>query len=114
MKLDRPALKMRRARLWRQLQPALSRTPAFQDRAGAELLDFPVLTPAQLRENYSAHNSLGLSDTRLRELADLAERMPGLQPVRLEVLEEGAEVVFLHRVVPGGRQLEVHDLAHPF
>jgi DNA mismatch repair protein MutS len=28
--------------------------------------------------------------------------MPGLQPVRLEVLEEGTEVIFLHRVVPGG------------
>jgi DNA mismatch repair protein MutS len=40
--------------------------------------------------------------THYHELADLAERMPGLQPVRLEVLEEGAEVIFLHRVVPGG------------
>jgi DNA mismatch repair protein MutS len=40
--------------------------------------------------------------THYHELADLAERMQGLQPVRLEVLEEGTEVIFLHRVVPGG------------
>ena len=40
--------------------------------------------------------------THYHELADLAERIAGLQPVRLEVLEQGAEVIFLHRVVPGG------------
>ncbi|HEX3244304.1 MAG TPA: DNA mismatch repair protein MutS, partial [Chloroflexota bacterium] len=40
--------------------------------------------------------------THYHELADLAEQLPGLQPVRLEVLEQGGEVIFLHRVVPGG------------
>jgi DNA mismatch repair protein MutS len=40
--------------------------------------------------------------THYHELADLAERLPGLQPVRLEVLEQDGEVIFLHRVVPGG------------
>ncbi len=40
--------------------------------------------------------------THYHELADLAEQLAGLQPVRLEVLEQGAEVIFLHRVVPGG------------
>ncbi|MFN0069993.1 MAG: DNA mismatch repair protein MutS [Chloroflexota bacterium] len=40
--------------------------------------------------------------THYHELAELAEQLAGLQPVRLEVLEQGAEVIFLHRVVPGG------------
>ncbi len=40
--------------------------------------------------------------THFHELADLADRLPGLRPVRLEVLEREDEVVFLHRVVPGG------------
>ena len=78
MGLDKPGLARRRARLWRRLQPTLARTPAFHSLAGRPLEDFPVTTPAQMRADYSSYNSLGLSDARLRAMADLAETGQGV------------------------------------
>src|SRR5699024_47018 len=53
------------------------------------------------------HNSsrLGcktLFATHYHELTELAEVLPRVVNYRVDVLEEGDEVIFLHRVVPGG------------
>jgi DNA mismatch repair protein MutS len=39
--------------------------------------------------------------THYHELADLADELPGVASLQVEVLERGDRVVFLHRVVPG-------------
>ena len=61
------------------------------------------------------HNSsrLGcrtLFATHFHELTTLANHLPGVFCARMDVLEEGDRVVFLHRVVPGGadRSYGVH------
>jgi DNA mismatch repair protein MutS len=61
------------------------------------------------------HNSsrLGcrtLFATHFHELTNLADHLPGVFCARMDVLEEGDRVVFLHRVVPGGadRSYGVH------
>ena len=61
------------------------------------------------------HNSsrLGcrtLFATHFHELTSLADHLPGVFCARMDVLEEGDRVVFLHRVVPGGadRSYGVH------
>jgi DNA mismatch repair protein MutS len=61
------------------------------------------------------HNSsrLGcrtLFATHFHELTALADHLPGVFCARMDVLEEGNRVVFLHRVVPGGadRSYGVH------
>jgi DNA mismatch repair protein MutS len=48
--------------------------------------------------------------THYHELAELETDFPRLRAVRMDVLEQGREVVFLHRVVPGGadRSYGVH------
>jgi DNA mismatch repair protein MutS len=40
--------------------------------------------------------------THYHELTALAERLPRARNARVEVVEEGAHVTFLHRIVPGG------------
>ncbi|TAK20155.1 MAG: DNA mismatch repair protein MutS [Chloroflexota bacterium] len=53
--------------------------------------------------------------THYHELTDLARELPRVRNARVEVLEEGDRVVFLHRVVPGGADrsygIHVADLA---
>jgi DNA mismatch repair protein MutS len=48
--------------------------------------------------------------THYHELADLADELPGVTSLQVEVLERGDRVVFLHRVVPGAadRSYGVH------
>ena len=48
--------------------------------------------------------------THYHELADLADELPGVASLQVEVLERGDRVVFLHRVVPGAadRSYGVH------
>ena len=48
--------------------------------------------------------------THYHELADLADELPGVTSLQVEVLERGDQVVFLHRVVPGAadRSYGVH------
>ncbi|MCC7371969.1 MAG: DNA mismatch repair protein MutS [Chloroflexi bacterium] len=48
--------------------------------------------------------------THYHELADLAEELPGVTSLQVEVLERGQQVVFLHRVAPGAadRSYGVH------
>jgi DNA mismatch repair protein MutS len=51
--------------------------------------------------------------THFHELTALAERLPRVRNERVEVLEEGDSVSFLHRVVPGGadRSYGIHVAA---
>src|SRR5450759_1316253 len=51
--------------------------------------------------------------THYHELTTLAERLPRVSNQRVEVLEDGATVRFLHRVVPGGadRSYGIHVAA---
>jgi len=53
--------------------------------------------------------------THYHELTALAERLPRVRNERVEVLEEGETVRFLHRVVPGGadRSYGIHVAALP-
>ena len=46
--------------------------------------------------------SLTLFSTHYHELTGLAERLPRLRNLRMEVREEGERVIFLHQVVEGG------------
>lgn len=67
------AFARRRERLWRDLQPALHRTPALLPYAGGPLADVPVHEPATLRADYSRWNSLGCSHDQLHAAAAAAE-----------------------------------------
>ncbi|QDH34017.1 cell division protein FtsA [Porphyrobacter sp. YT40] len=62
-----------RARAWAQLQPALTRCPALAEHAGRPFDTFPITDIADLRRDYGAWNSLGLTDSTLRAMADAAE-----------------------------------------
>lgn len=51
------------------------------------------------------HDRIGartLFATHFHELADLANALPGVRPASMEVYEHDGEVVFLHRLGPGG------------
>lgn len=67
-------LAARRANMWRKLQPVIARTPALANYAGRDLAEFPVTDIADLRADYGAWNSLGMSDEELRGLAAAAEQ----------------------------------------
>ncbi|MDQ7732537.1 hypothetical protein QT231_07480 [Halomonas sp. SpR1] len=60
--------------MWRKLQPVIARTPALARYAGRDLAEFPVTEIADLRADYGAWNSLGMSDEELRGLAAAAEQ----------------------------------------
>lgn len=60
--------------MWRKLQPVIARTPALARYAGRDLAEFPVTDIADLRADYGAWNSLGMSDEVLRGLAAAAEQ----------------------------------------
>ncbi|MFM5908081.1 MAG: hypothetical protein ACKOPO_10945 [Novosphingobium sp.] len=66
-------LAQHRAESWAALQPALARTPALAHHAGGPLEEFPITDIADMRLDYAAWNSLGLSDQALRDMADTAE-----------------------------------------
>jgi putative adenylate-forming enzyme len=69
----RAALEGHQRRLWRRLAPALAVTPALSGLAGRPLSDFPVVTPARMRANVAAWNSLGLTADAARAAAEAAE-----------------------------------------
>jgi putative adenylate-forming enzyme len=73
MSMLAPALKRRRGRLWRDLQPALSRTPALAGFHGMALAEYPITEPNELRADYGKWNSVGKTDADLRALADASE-----------------------------------------
>ena len=73
MRLPAAGLAALRGAQWAALQPALSRTPAVARFAGKSLEEFPICETSDVRSDYSAWNSSGLSDGGMRALADAAE-----------------------------------------
>ena len=73
MRLPASGLAALRERQWAALQPALARTPAGARFAGKSLEGFPITETSEVRSDYGAWNSLGLSDGEIRALADAAE-----------------------------------------
>lgn len=73
MRASAVGLARRRERLWRELQPALARTPALAPYAGRPLSDFPIVEPAEIRADYGRWNSLGLPHEQLHSAAADAE-----------------------------------------
>lgn len=74
MRFSADGLTRRRARLWQRLQPVLRRTPALAPHAGRPLSEVPIHEVADLRGDYGAWNSLGLSHEALHAAAVSAER----------------------------------------
>lgn len=70
MRLSPAQLQRHRQQQWRALQPALRRTPALQAHAGGRLEDMPIVDVAEIRHDYGQWNSLGLTDTQIRQMAD--------------------------------------------
>ena len=89
---------------------------ASENRAAAALArTFPGGTQAVV-EHIHESPKLGcrtLFATHYHELTALSERLPRVRNQRVEVLEEGESVKFLHRVVPGGadRSYGIHVAA---
>ncbi len=52
--------------------------------------------------NHPERRARTLFATHYHELTELAERLPGVRNANLVVAEEGGQVIFLHKVVPGG------------
>ncbi|MGC9083650.1 MAG: DNA mismatch repair protein MutS, partial [Anaerolineae bacterium] len=52
--------------------------------------------------NHPQRRARTLFATHYHELIELADRLPGVRNVNLAVAEEGGQVIFLHKVVPGG------------
>ncbi len=52
--------------------------------------------------NHPERRARTLFATHYHELTELADRLPGVHNVNLAVAEEGGQVIFLHKVVPGG------------
>ena len=63
----------KRERLWKNLQPTLAKTPALAPFAGSALADFPVIKPADMREDISRWNSAGISHADACQAAAAAE-----------------------------------------
>ncbi len=74
MALSAAGLAARRERLWGRLQPSLARVPALAPFAGRPLAAFPVVEPAEIRDDHGRWNGLGLTDAALRAAAADAER----------------------------------------
>jgi DNA mismatch repair protein MutS len=96
------------------LHHATPRSLVLLDEIGRGTSTWDGLAIARAAVEY-LHNSsrLGcrtLFATHFHELTALAEHLPGVFCARMDVLEEGDRVVFLHRVVPGGadRSYGVH------
>ncbi len=52
--------------------------------------------------NHPERRARTLFATHYHELTELAERLPAVRNYNLAVVEEGDQIVFLHKVVPGG------------
>lgn len=96
------------------LHHATPRSLVLLDEIGRGTSTWDGLAIARAAVEY-LHNSsrLGcrtLFATHFHELTSLADHLPGVFCARMDVLEEGDRVVFLHRVVPGGadRSYGVH------
>lgn len=88
------------------LSQSTRRSLLVLDEVGRGTSTYDGLAIAQAIVEYiHNHPRLGartLFATHYHELTDLANVLPRVRNVRMEVREEGGEVHFLHRVVPGG------------
>ena len=75
----------RQDRLWRAMTPVIARTPAVRDLAGRPLPDFPIMSPAVLREHFDDWNTLGLTRPAT-EAAALAAETGGSGEVRTGIV----------------------------
>lgn len=73
MRMSQSGLAARRRKLWRDLQPAISHTPALAHFQAQSLESLPITDTPDMRADYGVWNSLGMSDDQLRMLADDAE-----------------------------------------
>ena len=67
---NRTAITARQHRLWRRMKPALTRTPALAPLAGRPLEVFPIIDAHELREDFAAWNSLGVTCEAAERAAD--------------------------------------------
>ncbi|HEY3083001.1 MAG TPA: DNA mismatch repair protein MutS [Chloroflexota bacterium] len=88
------------------LNHATGRSLLILDEIGRGTSTFDGMAIARaIVEHVHDHPRLGcrtLFATHYHELTELARTLPRVRNARVEVLEEGDRVVFLHRVVPGG------------
>jgi putative adenylate-forming enzyme len=70
---DRQTLEAHQRRLWRRLSPSLARTPALAEWAGRPLDQFPIVSPATMRADIAAWNSLSLTAEQATAAAGAAE-----------------------------------------
>jgi DNA mismatch repair protein MutS len=88
------------------LHHATGRSLVILDEIGRGTSTFDGMAIARaIVEFVHDHPRLGcktLFATHYHELTELERRLPRVRNLRVEVLEEGERVVFLHRVVPGG------------
>jgi DNA mismatch repair protein MutS len=96
------------------LNHATKRSLVILDEIGRGTSTYDGLSIAQAVAEY-IHNDphLGcrtLFATHYHELTELADRLPRISNYSVAVAEEGGDVVFLHRIVPGGadRSYGVH------
>jgi putative adenylate-forming enzyme len=71
---SRANIERRQARLWRDLEPALAKTPALAGLAGRPHDGFPVIEPCDMRARLEDWNSLGLNADAIHAAAEAAER----------------------------------------
>jgi DNA mismatch repair protein MutS len=96
------------------LNHATGRSLLILDEIGRGTSTFDGMAIARaIVEHVHDHPRLGcrtLFATHYHELTELARTLPRVRNARVDVLEEGDRVVFLHRVVPGGadRSYGVH------
>jgi putative adenylate-forming enzyme len=70
---NRVSINARQQRLWRKLQPVLARTPALKRLAGLPLEAWPVIDAHELRLDFAAWNSLGVTNDAAERAAQAAE-----------------------------------------
>jgi putative adenylate-forming enzyme len=71
---SRADIEQRQAKLWREFAPVVARTPALAAHAGKPLDQFPVVTPADLRDRFDQWNTLGITREAAHAAAADAER----------------------------------------
>ncbi|MGH2351057.1 MAG: DNA mismatch repair protein MutS, partial [Chloroflexota bacterium] len=92
------------------LRHATDRSLVILDEIGRGTSTYDGVAIAQAVIEFLHDGPRTLFATHYHELADLERTLPRVHNYRMDVLEEGDRVVFLHRVVPGsaGRSYGIH------
>ena len=70
---NRIAITARQHRLWRRMKRTFERTPALSPLAGRSLAAFPIVDARDLRRDFEARNSLGVTLAAAEEAAEAGE-----------------------------------------